>query len=42
MQTDLSRRSYRHLPILILLMTLVILIIGAVALIVGARSRAAH
>ena len=32
MQTDLSRRSYRHLPILILLMTLVILIIGAVAL----------
>ena len=32
MQTDLSRRSYRHLPVLILLMTLVILIIGAVAL----------
>src|SRR5438132_16419 len=32
MQTDLTRRSYRHLPILILLMTLVILIIGAVAL----------
>src|SRR6266849_6171903 len=32
MQTDLSRRSYRHLPLLILLMTLVILIIGAVAL----------
>jgi len=32
MQTDLSRRSYRHLPILILLMTLVILLIGAVAL----------
>ena len=32
MQTDLSRRSYRHLPFLILLMTLVILLIGAVAL----------
>jgi two-component system cell cycle sensor histidine kinase/response regulator CckA len=32
MQTDLSRRSYGRLPILILLMTLVILIIGAVAL----------
>ena len=32
MQTDLTRRSYGRLPILILLMTLVILIIGAVAL----------
>src|SRR5207244_8920332 len=32
MQTDLPRRSYGRLPILILLMTLVILIIGAVAL----------
>ncbi|HZC67721.1 MAG TPA: ATP-binding protein [Nitrospirales bacterium] len=32
MQTDLSRRSYGRLPILILLMALVILIIGAVAL----------
>ena len=28
MQTDLTRRSYGRLPILILLMTLVILIIG--------------
>ncbi len=32
MQTDLSRGSYGRLPILILLMTLVILLIGAVAL----------
>ncbi|TLY21775.1 MAG: PAS domain S-box protein [Nitrospirae bacterium] len=32
MQTDVSRRSYRRLPFLILLMTLVILLIGAVAL----------
>src|SRR5256885_6085935 len=32
MQTDLTRRSYGRLPILILLMTVVILIIGAVAL----------
>src|SRR5437899_3910270 len=32
MQTDLTRCSYGRLPILILLMTLVILIIGAVAL----------
>ena len=28
MQTDVSRRSYRRLPFLILLMTLVILLIG--------------